>query len=208
MQPATLPRPTPYLTYTLIAACVGMYALTVLAPDAPLGLAALWPLGEHFAPWQVLTYAFLHAGLSHLVFNMFGVYMFGGELERLLGSGRFAALYFASVLTAALAQLAFGAFTGSPNPTIGASGGLFGLLLAYAMIFPKRRILLLIPPIPMPAWLFVTLYASAELYFGVTGTLEGIAHFAHLGGLVGGFLVLTHWRLKYERKQNRTRAGL
>jgi membrane associated rhomboid family serine protease len=204
MQPSPLPRPTPYVTYTLIAVCVAMYALNAAAPDLPLGLAALWPLGDNFAPWQVITYAFLHASVSHIVFNMFGVYMFGGELERLLGASRFALLYFASVLTAAAAQLAFASYTGSANPTIGASGGLFGLLLAYAMIFPKRRIMLLIPPIPMPAWLFVTLYAGAELYFGVTGTFEGIAHFAHLGGLVGGFIVLTHWRLRFERKQKRT----
>jgi membrane associated rhomboid family serine protease len=204
VQSSPLPRPTPFVTYTLIAICVSMYVLTVSAPDLPLGMAALWPLGENFAPWQIFTYAFLHASPSHLLFNMIGVYMFGGELERLLGASRFAVLYFAGVLTAALAQLAFGAYTDSLNPTIGASGGLFGLLLAYAMIFPKRKILLLIPPIPMPAWLFVTLYASAELYFGVTGTLEGIAHFAHLGGLVGGFLVLTHWRLQYERKHGRS----
>jgi len=81
-----------------------------------------------------------------------------------------------------------------------ASGGLFGLLLAFAMVFPKRTIVLLIPPIPMPAWLFVTLYAGIELYLGVTGTLEGIAHFAHLGGLVGGFAVLMHWRAQYARR--------
>lgn len=200
MQPSTPPRPTAYVTHAVIAVCVLMYITAVSAPYLPIGIAALWPLGEYFAPWQLITYAFLHGGFSHLVFNMLGVYMFGGELERLFGARRFALLYFASVLTAAFAQLAFSSYSESLNPTVGASGGLFGLLLAYAMIFPKRKLLLLILPIPIPAWLFVTLYAAAELYFGVTGTLDGIAHFAHLGGLVGGFLVLTHWRLQHERR--------
>jgi len=188
-------RPTPLLTYTLIGACVAVFFWLRSDPATVFELAALWPLGsDYFAPWQLLSYAFLHGGFSHLIFNMLGVFMFGAELERGFGTRRFALLYFASVITAALAQLAFAAATGSAQPTVGASGGLFGLLLAYAMIFPKRIIVLLIPPIPLPAWLFVTLYAGVELYLGVTGTLEGIAHFAHLGGLVGGFLVLMFWR--------------
>ncbi len=200
MSPTAQSRPTPYLTYSLIAACIAVFLLQSVDPRPVFELGALWPLGEYFAPWQLLTYAFLHGGINHLLFNMLGVYMFGAELERVFGTARFALLYFASVITAALAQLAFGLYTGSPNPTVGASGGLFGLLLAYAMIFPKRTIVLLIPPIPMPAWLFVSLYAGVELYLGVTGTLEGIAHFAHLGGLVGGFAVLMFWRTQRSRQ--------
>ena len=84
---------------------------------------------------------------------------------------------------------------GAPaGPTIGASGGVFGLLLAYAFLFPTRKVIPLIPPIPMPAWLFATLYAAVELFLGVTGTLSGIAHFAHLGGMVGSALVILQWR--------------
>jgi membrane associated rhomboid family serine protease len=83
---------------------------------------------------------------------------------------------------------------GSMVPTIGASGGLFGLLMGFALIFPHRTIVLLIPPIPLPAWLFVTLYGLIELTMGVTATASGIAHFAHLGGLVGGWLVIRYWR--------------
>ena len=103
--------------------------------------------------------------------------------------------YFASVLTAALTQLFVPALFGAPPaPTIGASGGVFGLLLAYALMFPQRKIMLLIPPIPMPAWVFATLYAGIELFLGVTSSLSGVAHFAHLGGMVGSALVVMQWR--------------
>jgi membrane associated rhomboid family serine protease len=92
-------------------------------------------------------------------------------------------------------HLIVGAVTNSPPiPTVGASGGVFGLLLAFGMYFPKRRIMLLIPPIPMPAWLFVTAYGLLELYLGVTGTAPGVAHFAHLGGMVGGYIMIRYRR--------------
>jgi membrane associated rhomboid family serine protease len=87
-----------------------------------------------------------------------------------------------------------GVLASEPYPTIGASGGVFGLLLAFAMYFPRRIIVLLIPPIPMPAWLFVTLYGILELYLGVTGTEAGVAHFAHLGGMAGAWLMIQYWR--------------
>jgi membrane associated rhomboid family serine protease len=109
------------------------------------------------------------------------------------GSKRLLVFYFASVIVAALTQLLVAAWSGSPNPTVGASGGLFGLLVGFAMLFPHRRIVPLIPPIPMPAWLFAILFAALELYLGVTGTQSGVAHFAHLGGMVGGFLVMRYW---------------
>jgi membrane associated rhomboid family serine protease len=83
---------------------------------------------------------------------------------------------------------------GQIAPTVGASGGIFGLLLGFAMMFPRRKIVPLIPPIPMPAWVFVTLYGALELYLGVTGTASGIAHFAHLGGMIGGWIMLRRWR--------------
>ena len=84
--------------------------------------------------------------------------------------------------------------TGTAYPTVGASGGVFGLLLAYAMLFPQRKVLLLIPPIPMRAPVFALVYGVIELFLGVTGTQEGVAHFAHLGGMLGGFLLLSSWR--------------
>lgn len=164
---------------------------------------ALWPVQAalpagsfpSFHPWQLLTYGFVHAGIWHLFVNMLAVYMFGAQLELLWGSKRFLNLYLVSIIVAGVAQLAVaGLSSATPYPTIGASGGVFGLLLAYAMYFPRRTIVLLIPPIPLPAWLFVTLYAVLELYLGVTGTQAGVAHFAHLGGMVGAWLMIQYWR--------------
>jgi len=193
----------PPVTRTLILVNVAMFALEALAGDALTYVLALWPLGSDarlngiagFQPWQVITYSFLHANLVHVLVNMYALFMFGGALEVLWGPKRYLNLYFASVITAAIAQLAYSSLAGGdPYPTVGASGGIFGLLLAYAMVFPNRTIILLIPPIPMPAWLFVTLYGLLELYLGVTGTQEGVAHFAHLGGMVGAWLLIWYWR--------------
>ncbi|MFZ5523381.1 MAG: rhomboid family intramembrane serine protease [Pseudomonadota bacterium] len=151
---------------------------------------ALWPLTGPFMPWQLLSYAFLHGSLMHIVFNMYGLWMFGRELEALLGRRVFYQLYFASVLAAGLMQLLVTTMTGGMYPTVGASGGLFGLLLAYAMFFPNRVIMLILPPVAMRARTFVFVYAAIELYLGVTGTQAGVAHFAHLGGMIGAYLVL------------------
>jgi membrane associated rhomboid family serine protease len=138
----------------------------------------------------------LHAGVIHLVFNMFGLAMFGSDLERVWGSRRYLIYYSVSVLGAAVMQLAIGLLAGASYPTIGASGGVFGLLLAFAIYFPRRTVMLILPPIPMPAWLFATLYAALELFLGVTGTEAGVAHFAHLGGMVGGYLLIRIWRTR------------
>jgi membrane associated rhomboid family serine protease len=155
---------------------------------------ALWPLAHGFLPFQVVTYAFLHGSIAHLFFNMLGLWMFGAELERVWGQPRFMRFYTASVLTAAAAQLLVTVLTGAIYPTVGASGGLFGLLLAYGMTFPNRTIMPLFPPIPMKAKTFVAVYGGLELFLGVTGTQEGVAHFAHLGGMLGGFLMIRYWR--------------
>lgn len=155
---------------------------------------ALWPLGYGFELWQLLSYAFLHGSLAHIAFNMVGLITFGSELERHWGTRAFLQVYFASVLTAACAQLAVTAAGGELAPTVGASGGIFGLLLGFAVMFPRRKVVPLIPPIPMPAWLFAALFGTLELLMGVTGTARGIAHFAHLGGMLGAALVLLRWR--------------
>lgn len=185
----------PPLTQSLIIANVAVFLLEQWLGNTITGWFALWPLGSGlFMPWQLGSYAFLHAGLTHLAFNMFGLWMFGGELERLWGSRRLALFYGVSVLTAGLVQLVVTAGIGNGAPTVGASGGLFGLLIGFAMVFPRRTITPLLPPIPMPAWLFVTLYGLIELTLGVTGSASGVAHFAHLGGLLGGWLVMRFWR--------------
>jgi membrane associated rhomboid family serine protease len=185
----------PPLTKSLLLANGLAFLLQQVLGDAFSSLFALWPLASgRFMPWQLASYAFMHASLMHLAFNMYGLWMFGSELERVWGPRRLAVFYGASVLAAAVAQLGVSALVGNFAPTVGASGGLFGLLIGFAMLFPQRRIVLLIPPIPMPARVFVTLYGVIELAFGVTGTASGVAHFAHLGGLLGGWLVIRYWR--------------
>ncbi len=185
---------------SLVAANVVVFLLQGASRGTMEDLFALWPLQpieghSYFHVWQIITYAFLHGNITHIAFNMLGLWMFGAEIERYVGPRRLLACYFASVVTAALSQLIVPSLLGAPpGPTIGASGGVFGLLLAYALMFPNRKVVPLIPPIPMPAWLFATLYAGIELFLGVTGSLSGVAHFAHLGGMIGSAVTVMQWR--------------
>lgn len=188
----------PPATRALILINIGVYLLQQVAGAPIAQLFALWPLGSpQFRPWQLITYAFLHGSVAHIFFNMFALYMFGRALEAYWGGRRLVMFYLVCVLTAALTQLAAQRGSGVNEEVIGASGGIFGILLAFAWYFPRQRIILLFPPIPMPAWLFVTLYGLLELFFGVTGTEAGVAHFAHLGGMAGGALCILYWRLRH-----------
>jgi membrane associated rhomboid family serine protease len=198
-------RSIPPVTRALIIANVAVFGLQLLLGDRLIAPFALWPLGSAsalgpdsgagFDLWQLVTYAFLHGNTLHLFFNMFALYMFGSDIERVFGPQRYLQYYFVAVIVAAITQLVVSGIGGAtPYPTVGASGGVFGLLLAFGMLFPRRMIVLIFPPVPMPAWLFVTLYGALELYLGVTGTSQGVAHFAHLGGMLGGFLMLRRWR--------------
>jgi membrane associated rhomboid family serine protease len=191
----------PPVTWALLVINGGVFLLQQMADPLLVAWFALWPLHGSspagptgFLPWQIVTYSFLHGSFLHLFVNMFALFMFGSDIERVFGQRRFLAYYFACVVTAAAAQLVVSAASGAPYPTVGASGGVFGLLLAFALYFPRRTVMLIFPPIPMPAWLFVTLYGALELYLGVTGTMAGVAHFAHLGGMLGGFLMIQYWR--------------
>ncbi|MBL8345018.1 MAG: rhomboid family intramembrane serine protease [Rubrivivax sp.] len=182
----------PPATKTLLLVCVAMFCLDQLVPLVrPF---ALFPLSSGlFWPWQLLTYAFLHGDGFHLFFNMLGLWMFGSELERLWGPRRYLAFLLAGVLAAAMAQLLVSMVMGWRDPTVGASGGLFALLLAYGMLFPNRVIMPLFPPIPMKARTFVIVFGVLELVLGLSGA-RGVAHFAHLGGMVGGFFMIRYWR--------------
>ena len=186
----------PPVTRALIVVNVLVFLGEGVSGDSLALPLALWPLGPQFMPWQLLTYAFVHAGVAHLAFNMFGVYMFGSDLERIWGPRRYLVYYLACALSAAVTQLVVAGLTGASYPTVGASGAIFGLLLAYAMVFPTRTIIPLIPPIPMRAPIFVAVYGLLELVLGVTGTQAGVAHFAHLGGMAGGFLVMWAWKAR------------
>jgi len=200
----------------LVAVNVLVWLLQRQSNDAVDMLFALWPLQpidgrSYFHVWQIVTYAFLHSTDkqlfgTHLLFNMLGLWMFGAEIERYVGPWRLACAYFAAVITAALAQLIVPPLLHAPfAPVVGASGGVFGLLLVYALMFPQRKVVFLLLPIPMPAWVFATIYAAAELLLGVTGTLPEVAHFAHLGGLVGAGLVVMQWRWASARARKATR---
>ncbi len=194
------------VTQLLLVANIAAYLLQSVAETTVMANFALWPFhvptgtfeqDVRFAPWQLVTYGFLHGSLMHLAFNMLALFMFGSDIERLFGPRRFAVFYFVCVITAALTQLAIATLGNAPPyPTVGASGGVFGLLLAFGLYFPRRMVMLVFPPIPMPAWLFVTLYGALELFLGVTGTSQGVAHFAHLGGMLGGYATIRYWRAR------------
>jgi membrane associated rhomboid family serine protease len=188
----------PPATRALVLVNVGVYLLQLTAPRAMEALFALQPLTSGlFRPWQLLTYAFLHdpTNLAHIFLNMFALFMFGRALELYWGGRRFVLFYLVCVVTAAVTQLVVeSAQGGRAEPVIGASGGVFGVLLAFAWYFPRQRLFVIPIPIPIPAWLFVTLYGLAELLFGVTGREQGVAHFAHLGGMLGGALCILYWR--------------
>lgn len=151
----------------------------------------LQPFGEGFLPWQLVTYLFLHADISHIFFNMLALWIFGQSLERLWGTKRFLIYYFLTGIGAGIIHLAI-----SGGSAIGASGAVFGILLGFGMMFPNRYIILLIPPIPIKAKYFVAIFGLIELYSGVTRADSGVAHFAHLGGLIMGFILIKLWGLK------------
>jgi membrane associated rhomboid family serine protease len=189
------------MTIALVALNIFIFLLEQVDPNGLIDLFALWPplsasnAGEPaFHSWQLVTYSVLHANLTHLTFNMLGLYMFGHEVEQVIGRLRMAALYATSVASGGLVQIAVSlAKSHSGYPTIGASAGVFGLLVSYAMLFPRRRVVLLFPPIPMPAWMFATGYAVIELFLGVSGKEADVAHFAHIGGMFGAIALILYW---------------
>lgn len=157
---------------------------------------ALWPLGSgRFEFWQLVSYMFLHAGFGHIIFNLFALWMFGQTIENFWGTRRFTIYYFITGIGAAVTHMAIG---GGGAPTLGASGAVYGILLAFGMMFPERRIMLLFPPIPIKAKYFVAIFGAIELISGVMRTDSGIAHFAHLGGMLFGFIMIRYWGLKSE----------
>jgi membrane associated rhomboid family serine protease len=194
------------LTRILIGVNVAVFALEAVSGPGLLARFALWPIGHFFVTqfdnpvgfkvWQLITCGFLHANFLHLAINMYALWMFGSDVERAVGPKHYLTLYFASLVSSSLTQLLVVSMMTSAGvyPTVGASGAIFGILLAFGLLFPRRTIVLLIPPIPMPAIVFVILYALLELFSGVFGTNQGVAHFAHLGGMIGAFLTLRHWR--------------
>lgn len=202
-----LPRITKYLLFIL----AGVFLLQQVFPDEMLLLFALWPWGQHplgtasdgtvvtaaFYPWQLLSYGFMHGSFTHLFFNAIALFQFGAVLEQTWGPKKYIQYLLVCTIGAGLIQLLLvssGILGSDIFPTIGASGGIFGLLLAYGMLFPNQQMMLILPPIPMKARTMVIIFGAISLLMGVTGTAAGIAHFAHLGGMLFGWLMIRYWR--------------
>ena len=169
----------------------------------PNQLAVYYPGSPYFQPYQIVTHMFMHGNFMHLLFNMFAIYMFGPPVEAVFGPKRFLFYYLATGLGSFVLHMAVmhweltsGSIPMSSMdiPTVGASGAVFGLLVAYGMNFPNSVIQLLFPPIPLKAKYFVLIYAALELYLGLSGKQPGVAHFAHLGGMLFGFFMIIYWK--------------
>lgn len=169
----------------------------------PLALCLYYPSSPFFQPYQLITHMFMHANLSHLLMNMIGLYFFGPPLESLWGSKRFFIYYMFSGVGAFLLHFLVRYIEISNGsvpiqvinqPMLGASGAVFGILLGFGMNFPNQRVMLLFPPIPMKAWVFVLCYAGLELFLGFGGYQTGVAHFAHIGGALFGLILILFWR--------------
>lgn len=208
------PKTPPAVLNLLIANCVVFLAMMLLDENRIYELFALFPVpSPWFEIWQPVTYMFMHGNFSHLFFNMFALWMFGRGLEQEMGTKHFLVYYFVCGIGAGLVQLGMAQIDLMRlsdmsiayhqylwTPTVGASGAVFGLLLAFGMLHPNATIMLLIPPIPMKAKWFVVIYGLVELFFGVSGSMDSVAHFAHLGGMFWGWLLLMWWRYQHRKR--------
>jgi len=161
--------------------------------DVFFQLFALWPLGQGFLIWQLVTYLFLHGGFFHIFFNLLALWFFGVELENVWGTRRFLTYYFLCGVGAGLSNLFLTPLFATPAPTIGASGAIYGVLLAFGILFPDAPVFIYFL-FPIKAKYFVAIFIAIELFYGVTGTQAGVAHFAHLGGAFVGFIYLMAYR--------------
>ena len=206
----------PPVTKNLIIINVIVFLASLLNENFMIGTFALfYPTSQYFHWWQVVTHMFMHGGFWHIFFNMYTLLIFGGVVERILGSKKFLFFYFICGLGAVALHLgveylqmqsymqgaALGNATAIQNialikntPTVGASGAIYGVLMGYAMLFPESRMTLLFPPVTLSAKWMVAIFAAIELFTGVTGISAGIAHFAHLGGMLIGWLMILSWR--------------
>ena len=206
----------PVVTKNLIIINAIIFVATLINQEFMIGTFALfYPTSPFFHWWQVITHMFMHGGFWHIFFNMYTLLIFGGVVERYLGPKKFLLFYFVCGLGAVALHLgveylqmqsymdgvAQGSATAMQNieaikytPTVGASGAIYGVLMGYAMLFPESRMTLLFPPVTLSAKWMVAIFAAIELFTGVTGISAGIAHFAHLGGMLIGWLMILWWR--------------
>ena len=199
----------PPVTKNLIIINVIIFLATLVNENFMVGTFALfYPTSPFFRWWQVVTHMFMHGGFWHIFFNMYTLWLFGSVLERALGSRKFLVYYFFAGLGAAAlhtgveyiqAQHYIATSAASyaqllMTPTLGASGAIYGLLLGYGMLYPDNILTLIFPPISLKAKWFVLIFAGIELLTGVFGTTDGVAHFAHLGGMLFGWALMFWWR--------------
>lgn len=200
----------PPVTRNLLIINVILYIATVVNENFMIGTFAMfYPESPLFRWWQPLTHMFMHGGIWHILFNMYTLVMFGMVVERALGTKRFLILYFvagfgAVALHTGVEWLQVRHLLASGNtadvinlyrtPIVGASGAIYGVLVAFAMLYPQARMTLLFPPVTLDAKWMVIIFIGIELFTGITGTQMGIAHFAHLGGALFGFLLVLYWR--------------
>ena len=206
----------PPVTKNLVIINVIIFVATLINENFMIGTFALfYPTSPYFHWWQVVTHMFMHGGFWHIFFNMYTLFIFGCVVERIIGSKKFLLFYFICGLGAVALHFGVqylhmqsymeGAALGNAaalqniaeikgTPTVGASGAIYGVLMGYAMLFPESRMTLRFPPITLSAKWMVVAFAVIELLTGVTGLANGIAHFAHLGGMLIGWLMILWWR--------------
>ena len=202
-------NPIPPVTKVALWAIGIAFLLQQLNAQTAVIHFALWPLGDFndggqiislFQPWQVLTYALLHGDFIHIFFNAFALIQFGPRLEYSLGRNHYIQFLLVATVGAALCQLVVGTMmvnSGSaPFPTVGASGAVYGVLLAWAVMYPHDRVMMILPPIEVSVRTMVMIFGGLALFMGVSGTAQGIAHFAHLGGMLFAWLLLRYWQRK------------
>ena len=193
-------NPLTPVTKVLLWAIGIVFLLQQLSPGMAEQYFALWPIGvgSPFQPWQLVTYAFLHGGFTHLFFNALMLWQFGPRLENSLGRKRFIQFLAVSTVGAGACQLALMTMmlrnTGAGSYAVGASGFIYGIMLAWAVLWPRDRVMMILPPVEMSVRTMVLVFGGLALFLGVTGSGEGVAHFAHLGGMLFGWLLLRYWQ--------------
>lgn len=200
----------PTVTKNLVAINILMFIATLVNENFMVAnFAMFYPASPFFKPWQILTHMFMHGGFWHIFFNMYSLLMFGSILERSLGPKKFLIFYFVTGLGAAALHtgvewmqarvfIANGAVNAYQallmTPTLGASGAIYGVLIGFAMLYPQAQLMLIFPPIPVKAKWLVVIFAVIELFSGINGIQTSVAHFAHLGGMLFGWLLIRWWR--------------
>lgn len=206
----------PPVVKNLLLINVIMYVITMITGNFMYENFALFYFkSPFFKPYQLVTHMFMHGGFAHIFFNMYTLFIFGGVLERVWGSQKFLLYYFVTGIGAALLHLGVmylqlqgyiadiqdGNLYAQANiqallttPTVGASGAIYGLLLAYGMLFPNNVMQLIFPPVALKAKWFVLIFGALELLLGLSGRGGNVAHFAHLGGMIFGFFLIMYWK--------------